>query len=486
MNKDLLSLSPREVWEQFSNICSIPHPSYHEEGIREYIISFAKERGIEHLRDEGGNIILRKGATPGMEGKKGVILQAHMDMVPQKNSGKEFDFETDPIEAYIDGKWVKANGTTLGADNGIGMALILAVFGSDTVTHGPIEGLFTSAEEVGMDGAFAVKPGVLKGEILINLDSEDEGELCVGCAGGLDAEVSLHYKPVSVPANGYKAFRIDVSGLLGGHSGMDINLGRGNANKILNRMLDVGHSSHGMLLSSFDGGGLRNAIPREAHAIVIVPEEGASGLAFTMKETARAIKEEFKDVDGALSITATEVEMPADIIDREAQTRLINLLYACPDGVVRMSPTMPGTVQTSLNLARVVSADGVISITFLLRSFSGEEKTALGRVIRAVFEPQGGKVELKGGYDGWIPRMDSPILAAMKENYKSLGTEAKITAVHAGLECGILGGTYPSWDMISCGPTLIHPHSPDEKLEIASVDKFWKFLLLSLKNIPSK
>ena len=486
MNTDIKELEPSRVWAIFSEICSIPHPSHHEEKIREFVMNFAASHGIEHSQDKAGNIIMRKKAIPGMENRKGIILQAHLDMVPQKNNDKKFDFLSDPIEAYVDGEWVTANGTTLGADNGIGAATILAVFSSDDIPHGPIEALFTASEEVGMDGAFALEAGLLKGDVLINLDSETEGELYVGCAGGLDAGMTFDYKDVPVPS-GHKAFRLDVKGLKGGHSGIEIILERGNANKIINRLLLEGMKNHGMLLASIDGGGLRNAIPREAHAIVTVHENEATKFAESTEKLAKTIKNELKEVDEGLVISLAETQMPETVIDKDIQWRLLNAICACPNGIMRMSKSMDGLVQTSLNLARVVSDKGKISLSALLRSSSNSEKEDLGQMVRSVFERAGAKVELTGGYDGWNPNMNSPILASMVKTYEELfGRKPAIMAIHAGLECGILGGTYPSWDMISCGPTISYPHSPDEKVNIASVEKFWKYILASLRNAPVK
>ncbi|MBQ5691790.1 MAG: aminoacyl-histidine dipeptidase [Alistipes sp.] len=431
MNYNLESLNPALVWKHFKAMTQIPRPSHHEEKIREYIVEFAKAHNLEYTVDEACNVYIAKPATAGYEDRKGIVMQAHLDMVPQKNNDKVFDFENDPIEAYIDGEWVTANGTTLGADNGIGAAAILAVLEDDSLEHGAIEGLFTATEETGMDGAFGLKAGLLKGDILLNLDSETEGELYVGCAGGTDANITLPYTAEAAP-EGWSAVKLEVKGLKGGHSGIQIGFQRGNANRLLCRLLL--HTEQEWLLSSVDGGGLRNAIPREAQAVVLV-----------------------KAVVGA------------------------------PNGVVKMSVEMEGLVQTSTNLARVVSNGECVKIQCLLRSSVSSEKLALAEAIKGVFEMAGAEVELSGSYDGWKPNMESPILKAMLASYEALyGKRPAVTAIHAGLECGIIGGVYPNLDMISFGPTICYPHSPDEKVEIASVAKFYEFLLHTLKNAPAK
>ena len=484
MDKNLTALKPSLVWKHFAAITQIPHPSHHEEKIREYVVNFAKTHGLEHSVDEANNVYVYKPATPGMEGKKGIIMQAHLDMVPQKNNDKEFDFENDPIEAYVDGEWVTANGTTLGADNGIGAAAILAVLEDDTIAHGEIEALFTATEETGMDGAFGLKGGLLKGDILLNLDSETEGELYVGCAGGLDANISLPYAPVATP-QGYKAYTLEVKGLKGGHSGIQIGYQRANANRELFRILL--HTELEVLLASVDGGGLRNAIPREAVATVLVKESDAAAFEAAVAAHEKVVIAEYDGIEDSVSITATPTELPAEIIPSEVATALAKAVVGAPNGVVKMSIAMEGLVQTSSNLARVVSNGECVKLQCLLRSSVNSEKHALGEAIKGVFELAGATVELSGDYDGWKPNMASPILKAMTESYEALyGRQPAITAIHAGLECGIIGGVYPNLDMISFGPTICYPHSPDEKVEIASVAKFYDFLLHTLKNAPEK
>lgn len=487
MDKNLTALKPALVWKHFAEIVNIPRPSHHEEKIRRYILDFAEAHGLEHKEDEAHNVYVRKPASKGMENRKGVVLQAHLDMVPQKNNDKQFDFEKDPIEAYVDGEWVTANGTTLGADNGIGVAAILAVLEDDTLVHGPLEALFTATEETGMDGAFGLKKGLLHGDILLNLDSEEEGELYVGCAGGLDANMTFQYTAEPVPAAGYKAVELAVKGLKGGHSGIQIVCQRANANKLLFRFLYMAGKSFDVLLCSVDGGSLRNAIPREATATVLVNAKDMEAFVEEVKAYEKTIEAEFAGIEDTISIAAKECDMPEEMIAREVAEKLTKAVVACPDGVQKMSMAMPGLVQTSTNLARVVSDGKNVSLQCLLRSSVNSEKEALGDAIAAVFSLAGAKVELTGSYDGWNPNMASPILAAMRVSYKALyGKEPAVTAIHAGLECGIIGSKYPGMDMISFGPTICYPHSPDEKVEIASVGKFYDFLVHTLAHVPQK
>lgn len=486
MDKNLTALEPALVWKHFAEIVRIPRPSSHEERIRRYVMDFARSKGLECREDAAHNVYVRKPASEGMEHRKGVILQAHLDMVPQKNNDKTFDFERDPIEAYIDGGWVTADGTTLGADNGIGAAAILAVLEDDTLVHGPLEALFTATEETGMDGAFGLEKGLLQGDILLNLDSETEGELYVGCAGGLDANIAFDYTAEAVPA-GYTAARIAVKGLKGGHSGIQIVCQRANANKVLFRLLNAAGPKHGLLLASVDGGGLRNAIPREAEAVVLVPESGYAALEAAVAEYEKTIIAEYAGVEESVSVSIEPCPMPEGMIARGVAEKLTKAVVACPDGVQRMSVSMPGLVETSTNLARVVSDGRTVRLQCLLRSSVNTAKEALGEAIAAVFSLAGAGVELTGSYNGWNPDMSSPILHAMTASYEALyGEKPAVTAIHAGLECGIIGANYPQLDMISFGPTICYPHSPDEKVEIASVAKFYDFLVRTLGNIPVK
>ena len=484
MNKDFSALAPALVWKHFAAICNIPHPSHHEEKIREYVVDFAKAQGLEYTVDEANNVYVRKPATAGMENRKGIVIQAHLDMVPQKNNDKVFDFENDPIEAYIDGEWVTANGTTLGADNGIGAAAILAILEDKTLVHGPVEALFTATEETGMDGAFGLKGGLLQGEILLNLDSETEGELYVGCAGGLDANITLPYTAEAAPA-GYVAYAVEVKGLKGGHSGIQIGYQRANANRELFRLLNA--SACDLRLATVDGGGLRNAIPREATAVVLVAEGDVKTFEAEVAAFEKTLIAEFANIEDSISVKAAVVATPAEVIPAEVATKLAKAVIGAPNGVVKMSVEMEGLVQTSSNLARVVSNGQVVKIQCLLRSSVNSEKHALGAAIKGVFELAGATVELTGDYDGWKPNMESPILHTMLASYESLyGVKPAVMAIHAGLECGIIGGKYEGLDMISFGPTICYPHSPDEKVEIASVGKFYSFLLHTLANAPLK
>lgn len=481
------NLQPNAIWQNFYKLTQVPRPSHHEEKAREFMLKWAKENNIEAVMDEAGNIIMRKPATPGMENRKGVILQGHLDMVPQKNEDTAHNFETDPIQAYVDGEWVRAKGTTLGADNGMGVAAGMAILTSTDIPHGPVEVLITATEETGMDGANGLKPGLLHGDILLNLDSETEGELYVGCAGGIDASAAFKYKEEKLP-DGVKAYRLAVKGLKGGHSGMDINLGRGNSNKLLFRFLKTYAQDLQLRLSTVSGGSLRNAIPRESFAVVVLPAGNASRLQAAVKEAESIYRAELIAKEPDLQVMAEETALPAFVIDACTQSRLTNSILACPNGAVRMIDSMPDTVETSNNLAIVQSEEGKIVIKTLLRSSVETAKEALAQTLKAVFElAAADEITFEGGYPGWKPNPDSAILKEMQELYEQLyGRKPAIMAIHAGLECGILGSKYPNWDMISFGPTICSPHSPDERVNIASVGKFWDYLKATLKNIPVK
>ena len=483
---EITSLEPRLVWEQFDAITRVPRPSKKEGKIIDFLVDFAKKHQIEYKKDAIGNVVMRKPATPGMEERPAVILQSHMDMVCEKNSDVEFDFDNDPIRTRIDGEWVRAEGTTLGADCGIGMAAALAVLLDETVEHGPVEALFTVDEETGLTGAFELGEGMLTGKYLVNLDSEDEGEIFIGCAGGIDTIATFHYTMEPAPKN-YAFFRVDVSDLLGGHSGDDIDKGRVNSNKTVARLLWDGMQSFELKLCYFSGGNLRNAIPREAEAVVMVKTKEYEAFAKELKAYEKVIKAEYAGIEDAVSIKLKECEAPKERIAADVAAKLTKAVVGCPDGVQRMSVSMPGLVQTSSNLARVVSDGKSVKLQCLLRSSVNSEKAALGEAIAAVFSLAGAKVQLTGSYDGWNPNMESPILKAMTASYKALyGKEPAVTAIHAGLECGIIGSKYPKMDMISFGPTICYPHSPDEKVEIASVGKFYDFMVDTLRNIPKK
>ncbi|MBW6501266.1 MAG: aminoacyl-histidine dipeptidase [Bacteroidales bacterium] len=483
---DIRKLKPETLWSYFHDITRIPHPSKKEEKIVEYVREFGKKHKLETIADKTGNVVIRKPATKGMENRKGVILQTHLDMVPQKNSDKKHDFEKDPIETVIDGEWVKADGTTLGSDNGIGVAAALTLLASDNIPHGPLESLFTVDEETGMTGAFGLTKGLLKGDILLNLDSEDEGELYVGCAGGVDVVVRKLYAQEKCPA-GMEAFKITAKGLKGGHSGIDIPLGRANANKIMFRFLMQAESDFGIRIAEAQGGDLRNAIPRESHSVVVLPEIKASEFRKFVKWYEKTYRAEFSDTEPDLSFSPEKVELPARVMNQGEQYRIIRALYACPNGVQRMSQAMKGLVETSNNLAIVRVADGKFEAYNLTRSSVDSAKEATAWKIAAVFHLIGADVSQSGSYPGWKPDMDSPILKTMSEVYNRMyGKVPEVKAIHAGLECGIIGGVYKNLDMISFGPTIRHPHSPDEKVHVPSVKKFFDYLCETLKNVPVK
>ena len=490
MDKNISALEPKNVWANFYSMTQQPRPSKHEEKVRAFLVEFAKQRNIEVQVDKVGNVIMRKPATPGMENRKGVILQAHMDMVPQKNADKKHDFLTDPIEAYIDGEWVRANGTTLGADNGMGVAAALSVLESTTLKHGPVEALITTDEETGMTGAFGLEGGLLQGDILLNLDSETEGELYVGCAGGLDATFNIELE--TADAKGLAAYKLNLTGLKGGHSGMDIILGRGNANKLMNRLLSRLNKKAEARLATLDGGSLRNAIPRESFATIVLPKSKEAELKSIVDAFYAETKAELSIVEPDYKLECEAAPEAAKALTAEATARLCNFVYGIPNGVIRMSDSMPGLVETSTNMAIVKLEDKggkcVAAISCLLRSSVDSAKYDLADNMQAVTDLcPGAKAEFTGAYPGWKPNMESPILKEMSGLYQKLfGKEPKVMAIHAGLECGLLGGVYKNWDMISFGPTIMHPHSPDEKVNIESVRKFWEFLVATLENVPAK
>jgi len=483
---DIRQLEPAALWQNFYNLTRVPRPSHKKEEIGLFLENFGKSLGLETLRDEIGNVLVRKPATPGMENRKAVVLQAHMDMVPQKNSNVAHDFQTDPIDAHIDGEWVTASDTTLGADNGIGLAAAMSVLQSTDIAHPAIEMFVTVDEETGMFGAFGLQPNFLKGDILINMDSEDEGELYVGCAGGIDGDITFRYTEVEIE-EGDVALKISLTGLKGGHSGVDIHLQRGNANKLMFRFLKDAVSDYEARLASIDGGSLRNAIPREAFAVITVPEEGVDDIIDFVKEYEELFIEEFKGVEDKISFTVEQVELPTGLIPEVVQDDLINSITACPNGVARFIPELPTVVETSNNLAIVKSDGNAITVRCLIRSSVESRKEELASMVESVFSLAGAKVSLVGGYPGWKPNLESPILKEMTKVYENkYGITPKIMIIHAGLECGILGTHYPQMDMISFGPTIRYPHSPDEKVNIATVQKFWDFLVATLENIPLK
>lgn len=482
MNK-VSELQPKLVWKYFDEITQIPRPSKKEEKIIQYLLDFAQKHQLEAEKDDAGNVVIRKPASKGMENATPVILQSHSDMVCEKNSDVDFNFETDPIQTYVDGDWVKAKGTTLGGDDGIGVAAALAVLASDNLKHPALECLFTSDEETGMTGAFGLQPGFLKGKILINLDSEDEGQLYIGCAGGMDTTVEMEYEKENIPESWYSC-KIKVSGLKGGHSGDDIEKGLGNANKILNRFLWRLGEKINFKLSEFDGGNLRNAIAREASAVISVKQHDKEQIRLNLNIYTNEIQNEFAQTEPNLKLEMTTVEHPSFAIDNNTQNKLIRALYACPHGVISMSQTIEDLVETSTNLASVKFKNDKIIIGTSQRSSVDTALTDVAAMVRSVFELANAKVTHSDGYPGWTPKLDSEILKATKNSYKRLfDKEPEVLAIHAGLECGLFLTKYPYLDMISFGPTIKGAHSPDERMHIPSVQKFWDLLVDVLVNI---
>ncbi len=486
MDKVIGQLEPRAVWKNFADLNKVPRPSKKEERVIEFMRDFGKSLDLETYIDEVGNVIIRKPATAGMKNRKTTVLQSHLDMVHQKNADTDFDFETQGIQMYIDGDWVKAKGTTLGADNGLGVAAIMALLESTDIPHPAIEALFTIDEETGMTGAMGLRGGVLKGQILLNLDTEEDDEVDIGCAGGLDITAVKPYNEKPVP-RAVMAYRIYVKGLHGGHSGIDIHRGFGNANKIMNRLLYLASNEFNVRIAEVDGGGLRNAIPRESVAHIVVDKSHTLEFEEQLSIWANVIKEELSVTEPDLEIRLKKAPMPKKVIGLGAQEKFLKSLYAAHNGVYAMSASIPDLVETSNNIARVLVKDGTITVGCLTRSSVDSAKFDLAHALRSVFELAGMEVTFSGNYPGWNPNPNSAILEVLKAKYESLFHELpKVVACHAGLECGILGQNYPEMDMISFGPTIEGAHSPDERVSISSVQKFWKFLLAILENIPKK
>jgi len=485
--KEIKLLEPKILWQYFENIIKVPRPSGKEEKIRQYLVDFGKKFNLETVTDKTGNILIRKNATSGMDGVKPVVLQGHMDIVAEKNANSNHDFENDAINAYIDGEWITANGTTLGADDGIGIAAMLAVLSDKELKHGPIECLFTVEEETGLTGAKGLEPGFLNGKTLINLDSEDEGELFIGCAGGIDTLATLSYKTKRVHNNSI-AYNISVNGLKGGHSGDEIDKGLGNSNKILNRILWHATNLYKIKISNFDGGNLRNAIPREASAIIVIREKHKNNFENYLKEISREIRNELAVTEPGLQIKHERVEKPGEVLREGVQKRLLNAIYACPHGVVTMSQEMQGMVETSTNLASVKFIEGNrILITTSQRSSVDSAKQDIADQVASTFRLAKAKVEYTGGYPGWAPNPDSEIAKLLSGSYEKLFNEKPvIRSIHAGLECGLFLEKYPDLDMISVGPQMKGVHSPDEKLHIGSTQRFWKLLVDVLENMPEE
>ncbi len=484
MNEAISKLEPTALWNYFADLNAVPRPSKKEERVIQFMKDFGTDLGLETIEDEVGNVIIRKPATSGMEDRMSLVLQSHLDMVHQKNSDTEFDFDSQGIEMYVDGDWVRANGTTLGADNGLGVATIMSILASENISHPAIEALFTIDEETGMTGAMGLKGGILKGDILLNLDTEEDDEIGVGCAGGIDVTANGNYTEVDTPSNA-QAYTITVKGLRGGHSGMDIIQGLGNANKLMNRLL----ASNQDLLSiaEISGGSLRNAIPRESVATVVVTTENISAFVSKMEAIQFDIIEEFKLLEPDLSISTEKTELPNKVMQAGDQSNLLNAVYGAHNGVFRMSPAIEDLVETSNNIAKITVNDGSIKIECLTRSSVESSKNDLASTLKAVFELAGYEVNLSGSYPGWAPNMSSPILKLLDSLYEKInGEKAKVAACHAGLECGILGQNYPDMDMISFGPTIKGAHSPDERASISSTQKYWAFVLEILNNIPNK
>ncbi len=484
MSAEIKNLSPKPVWDYFYSLTQIPRPTGHMEAVTRFVESVGNALGLETLRDGVGNVLIRKPASPGRENHKTVTLQAHLDMVPQKNASVQHDFLTDPIDAYVEDGWVKAHGTTLGADNGIGASLALAVLADDTLEHGPIEALFTIDEEQSMDGAFGLKPNFLQGDILLNCDSEKEGELFVGCAGGADLNISFQFKEDTYIPEGDVAVKITLSGLKGGHSGVDIHLGRANANKLMFRFLKEAVCDYGARLSAVEGGNMRNAIPREAWAIVTIPGDNVEALWELVSDYQEMYQVEYAGVESGIRFEAEMTELPTTLIPEEIQDDLINAIEGCQNGVISMLHDFPGTVESSSNLAIVKTSDELIEIKILVRSSSETRKEAVCSSLESIFSMAGAKVEIPDGYNGWQPNIHSPMLQVMKEVYQELfAVEPAVKVMHAGLECGIIQGAYPQMDMISIGPDLEYPHSPDERVRIESVANTWRYITAVLAKI---
>ncbi len=483
---EVKDLKPALIWQCFDEITKVPRPSCHEEQIREYLMRFADKHGIAVKTDAVGNVVMSKKGSAGHENAPTVVLQAHMDMVAEKNSGVDHDFMKDPIQTYIDGDWVKAKGTTLGADNGIGIAAALAVMADDSLEHGPVEALFTVNEEMGLEGAQKLGEGMISGKILINLDSEDDGEIFVGCSGGVDTTAVFTYNRSFSPEN-FKYFKVKVSGLLGGHSGGDIHLGRANANKIIARFIWECSKKWDIEVSSFNGGNLRNAIPREAEAVFGIHSEHSSQVDKFLTEYAASIRNEYKGIEPSMDLAIESVDAPDYCIDSKTSLSLVRALYSAPHGVISMSHDIEGLVETSTNLAAVkMEGDNKIKVTTSQRSSVESRKVDIAGQVEAHFQLAGAEVTHSDGYPGWAPNMDSAIMKIAAESYEELfGQKAAIKAIHAGLECGLFLQNHPDLDMVSFGPTMTGVHSPDERLLIPTVEKFWKHLALVLKKASS-
>jgi len=487
MSQEIRNLEPKELWNKFADLNAVPRPSKKEDRVIAFMKNFGESLGLETFEDEIRNVIIRKPATAGMENRKPIVMQGHLDMVHQKNGDTTFDFDTQGIDMYVDGDWVRARGTTLGADNGLGVAAIMAVLESKSIAHPAIEALFTIDEETGMTGALNLNGGILQGQILLNLDTEEDDEIDIGCAGGIDVTASAEFDEEETP-EGSVGYIITVKGLSGGHSGMDIHKGLGNANKIMNRLLFDGFDNFGLQIASIHGGSLRNAIPRESVAKVIIASVYDEAFVFDMQQIVNEIKTEFKTTEPKLEVVFEKLEtVPAKVMPSIAQFYFVRAMYTAHNGVYRMSADFDNLVETSNNIAKVILEDGKLVVQCLTRSSVETSKFDLANALRSAFELMGCEVEFSGAYPGWTPNAKSEILDVLVPIYeKQNGDKPRVVACHAGLECGILGTNYPDMDMISFGPTIQGAHSPDERASISSSQKFWKFLIEILANIPVK
>lgn len=483
---EIRNLTPECIWRNFDALTQVPRPSGHLEKVQQFLLDFATKAGVEAFKDSAGNIVMRKSASAGMENRKGVILQAHMDMVPQKSKDSTHDFVNDPIETYIDGEWVKAKNTTLGADDGIGVAAIMAVMEDKSLVHGPIEALITADEETGMYGANDLPEGELNGDILLNLDSETWGKFVIGSAGGIDITACLGYKEVETdPAD--KALKISLKGLKGGHSGLEIHEGRGNANKLMARFVKDAIEECDARLATWHGGNMRNAIPFECESVITVPEENVEAVKEMVAEYKAIFENEYKGIESGIIFNAEDVELPVNEVPEEIQDNLINAIYGCHNGVLRMIPVIPSVVETSSNLAIISIEGGEASIKILARSSSETMKEYISNTLQSCFSMAGMKVTMSGSYGGWDPNTDSEILKLLEKEYRELFSAEAVEQVdHAGLECSIILGKYPHLDVVSLGPTLRSPHTTSERCFIPSVEPFWKLLKQTLADIPVK
>lgn len=486
MSSSVRNLNPKTLWNYFSDLNEVPRASKKEEKVIQFVLDFGHGLGLNTKKDQVGNVIISKPATPGMENKKTVVLQSHLDMVHQKNNDTLFDFDTQGIQMYVDGDWVKAQGTTLGADNGIGVATIMAILASKDIPHPALEALFTIDEETGMTGAMGLQAGWLTGEILLNLDTEEDDEIDIGCAGGLDVTATKNYAQESPEPDKNTGLKVIIKGLTGGHSGIDIHLGRGNANKMMTRML-YGLEQSGVRLALFEGGSLRNAIPRESMAVLTLPFGKKEEVLHNLQLVKNEILKEYISIEKNLTIDWEETSCPSFVMSVDQQISTINALYAAHNGVFRMSPDIKDLVEASNNVAKVEIKNGTAKILCLSRSSVESSKKDVAQSLKATFESGGFDVVFSGDYPGWTPNVNSPILGVLTGIYENMfGQKAHVVACHAGLECGILGRNYPDMDMISYGPTIKGAHSPDERVKISSVEKFWNFTLAILQNIPDK